>query len=185
LLDLFADGWIDECFKALFHLFSEFKAIEVEAADGNSAIETTIHLLPEVVIMDVKMPGLNGVEATRRIKRATPDIHVIGISSQNDRVTRESMTNAGCSAFVIKECAHTIPDVIAKLTGKLIAKLHSCHFLPQGLVHSTFVSASIRVECLNTTNPYRAHACEALLQISELSREEAEVSTILPFLFIL
>jgi DNA-binding NarL/FixJ family response regulator len=110
--------------KALFHLFSEFKGIEVvgEAADGNSAIEMTIHLLPEVVIMDVKMPGLNGVEATRRIKRATPDIHVIGISSQNDRVTRESMTNAGCSAFVIKECAHTLPDVIAKLTRKLIAK---------------------------------------------------------------
>jgi two-component system, NarL family, invasion response regulator UvrY len=66
--------------KALFHLFSEFKAIEGEAADGNSAIETTIHLLPEVVIMDVKMPGLNGGEATRRIKRATPDIHVIGIA---------------------------------------------------------------------------------------------------------
>jgi DNA-binding NarL/FixJ family response regulator len=110
--------------KALFQLFAEFKGIEVvgEAADGNSAIETTLHLLPEVVIMDVKMPRLNGVEATRRIKRAIPDIHVVGISSQDDRVTRESMTNAGCSAFVIKECAHTLPEVIAKLTGRLITK---------------------------------------------------------------
>ena len=110
--------------KALFQLFSEFKGIEVvgEAADGNSAIETTLHLLPEVVIMDVKMPRLNGVEATRRIKRASADIHVVGISSQDDRVTRESMTNAGCAAFVIKECAHTLPEVIAKLTGRVIAK---------------------------------------------------------------
>ena len=110
--------------KALFQLFSEFKGIEVvgEAADGNSAIETTLHLLPEVVIMDVKMPRLNGVEATRRIKRAIPDIHVVGISSQDDRVTREAMTNAGCAAFVIKECAHTLPEVIAKLTGRVIAK---------------------------------------------------------------
>jgi two-component system, NarL family, invasion response regulator UvrY len=110
--------------KALFQLFSEFKGIEVvgEAADGNSAIETTLHLLPEVVIMDVKMPRLNGVEATRRIKRAIPDIHVVGISSQDDRATRESMTNAGCAAFVIKECAHTLPEVIAKLTGRVIAK---------------------------------------------------------------
>jgi two-component system, NarL family, invasion response regulator UvrY len=110
--------------KALFKLFSEFKGIEVvgEAADGNSAIETTLHLLPEVVIMDVKMPCLNGVEATRRIKRAIPDIHVVGISSQDDSVTRESMTNAGCAAFVIKECAHTLPEVIAKLTGRVIAK---------------------------------------------------------------
>jgi DNA-binding NarL/FixJ family response regulator len=110
--------------KALFQLLSEFNGIEVvgEAADGHSAIETTLHLLPEVVIMDVKMPRLNGVEATRRIKRVMPDIHVVGISSQDDKITRESMTNAGCSAFVIKECAHTLPDVIAKLTGRLIAK---------------------------------------------------------------
>ena len=110
--------------KALFQLFSEFKEIEVvgEALDGNSAIETTLHLLPEVVIMDVKMPRLNGVEATRRIKRVIPDIHVVGISSQDDRVTREAMTDAGCSAFVIKECVHTLPEVIAKLTGRLIAK---------------------------------------------------------------
>jgi DNA-binding NarL/FixJ family response regulator len=110
--------------KALFQFFREFKEIEVvgEAADGNSAIETTLHLLPEVVIMDVKMPRLNGVEATRRIKRAIPNIHVVGISSQDDKVTRESMTNAGCSAFVIKECAHTLPEVIARLTGRLLAK---------------------------------------------------------------
>src|SRR5687767_1611269 len=110
--------------KALFQLFSEFKVIEVvgEAADGNSAIETTLHLLPEVVIMDVKMPRLNGVEATRRIKRAIPDIHVVGISSQDDRITREAMANAGCLAFVTKECAHTLPEVIAQLTGRLIAK---------------------------------------------------------------
>ncbi len=119
--------------KALFQLFSEFKGIEVvgEAADGNSAIERTLHLLPEVVIMDVKMPRLNGVEATRRIKRAIPDIHVVGISSQDDRITREAMANAGCLAFVTKECANTLPEVIAKLTGRLITENAELSFSPR------------------------------------------------------
>jgi YesN/AraC family two-component response regulator len=49
-----------------------------EAADGNSAVEMTLHLVPEVIVMDVKMPHLSGVEATRRIKEVLPAIHVVG-----------------------------------------------------------------------------------------------------------
>jgi DNA-binding NarL/FixJ family response regulator len=65
----------------------------------------------------VKMPRLSGMEATRRIKRVLPDVHVVGLSSQDDPLTKGAMTIAGCSAFVTKDCAHTLPDVIAKLTG--------------------------------------------------------------------
>jgi DNA-binding NarL/FixJ family response regulator len=100
-----------------------FAALDVvgEAGDGNSAIEMTLHLVPEVIVMDVKMPRLDGVEATRRIKRILPEVHVIGFSSQDDILTREAMSRAGCSAFITKECAHTIPDVIAKITGRHVA----------------------------------------------------------------
>src|SRR5688500_19899595 len=93
-----------------------------EAGDGNSAIEMSLHLVPDVITMDVKMPRLNGVEATRRIKRVLPAVHVVGISSEDDSVTKEAMSIAGCAAFVIKECAHTIPDVLARLTGRPITK---------------------------------------------------------------
>ena len=60
--------------EALRKLFGEFAALEVvgEAADGNSAIEMTLNLVPEVIVMDVKMPHLSGVEATRRIKQVLP-----------------------------------------------------------------------------------------------------------------
>ena len=44
----------------------------------------TLHLVPEVIVMDVKMPRLGGVEATRRIKRVLPEVHVVGVSSQDD-----------------------------------------------------------------------------------------------------
>ena len=83
--------------EALCKLFGEFAALEVvgEDADGNSAIEIALHLVPEVIVMDVKMPHLGGVEATRRIKQVLPEIHVVGFSSQDDTVTREAMTTAG------------------------------------------------------------------------------------------
>jgi DNA-binding NarL/FixJ family response regulator len=108
---------------ALREYFSEFEALEVvgEAGDGHSAIELTLDLVPEVIVMDVKMPRVDGVEATRLIKRILPEVHVVGFSSQDDTLTREAMTTAGCSAFITKECAHTLPDVIAKITGRQVA----------------------------------------------------------------
>ena len=103
-------------------MFGEFAALEVvgEAADGNSAIEITLDLVPEVIVMDVNMPDLSGVEATRRLKQVLPGIHVVGFSSQDDTVTREAMTTAGCSAFITKECAYALPGVIAKITGRQV-----------------------------------------------------------------
>jgi DNA-binding NarL/FixJ family response regulator len=108
--------------EALRKIFADFAALEVvgEAADGNAAIEMTLFHVPHVIIMDVKMPRLNGVEATRRIKRVFPSVHVVAVSSQDDTVTKQAMVTAGCSAFVAKDCAHTLPAVIAKITGRQI-----------------------------------------------------------------
>ena len=108
--------------EALRKLFGEFAALEVvgEAADGHSAIEIALHLVPEVIVMDVKMPHLGGGEATRRIKQVLPEIHVVGFSSQDDTVTRDAMTTAGCSAFITKECAHALPDVIGMITRRSV-----------------------------------------------------------------
>jgi len=105
---------------ALRHIFDESIFIKVvgEAGDGNAAIEMACRLVPQVIVMDVRMPTLGGAEATRRIKRVLPDLHVIGVSSQDDSATRDAMKAAGCSAFVAKECAHTLPSIIAKLTGR-------------------------------------------------------------------
>ena len=106
----------------LRNLFEEFSALEVigEANDGQSAIETSLHLAPDIIIMDVKMPRLDGIEATRRIKHALPAVHVVGVSSQDNTVTREAMIQAGCSAFIAKEDAHTLPGIIAKITGRSV-----------------------------------------------------------------
>ena len=66
------------------------------------------------------MPILGGVEATRRIKRILPDVHVIGVSLNDDGYTQEAMKTAGSSAFLSKDCAHQIPRLISQITGTLM-----------------------------------------------------------------
>jgi len=111
---------VDDCapFREVLHqLLDSFLGLTVidEAEDGHSAIEMASCLNPQVITMDIQMPRLGGVEATRRIKNTLPGVRVIGVSSQDDRVTREAMETAGASAFIGKDCAHTLPQLIAKI----------------------------------------------------------------------
>ena len=114
--------------ETLREFFDDFVLIEVvgEAGDGNSAIQMAFELIPQVILMDVRMPGLNGIEATRRIKRDLPAIHVIGVSAVDDTVTREAMEAAGCSAFTAKIFVHTLPHIISRVTGKDVAQQTPC-----------------------------------------------------------
>lgn len=89
-----------------------------EAADGLSAVEMALTLHPDIIIMDVQMPELDGIEATRRIKRALPQTCVIGMSALDHAMINEAMLEAGASAFVAKYCAVTLPQVIEKITGR-------------------------------------------------------------------
>lgn len=106
-----------------FFLTYETLSIVGEAADGEAAIEMAFRLAPQVIIMDVKLPRISGVEATRQIKRFLPSTHIIGVSSQDDSHIKEAMQAVGSSTFVAKDCAHTLPDVIAKITANKVAKI--------------------------------------------------------------
>ena len=99
--------------------YREFTVVG-EASDGHSALELALSLAPQVVIMDVQMPRLGGVEATRRLKRMLPDLYVIGLSSNNDADTQTAMRTAGSSAFLSKSCTHQLPRLIALLTGRSV-----------------------------------------------------------------
>jgi DNA-binding NarL/FixJ family response regulator len=58
--------------------------------------------LPDVCIMDVRMPRLNGIETTRQLTRLWPSIGVIGFSTYDDEVTRQAMLDAGAKAYLVK-----------------------------------------------------------------------------------
>jgi two-component system response regulator NreC len=88
-----------------------------EAEDGRAAVERAVSLQPHLILMDASMPHLSGAEATRRIKRIYPRTHVIALSLEDNDLTQESMRIAGCTAFVSKECVHTLPGIIEQITG--------------------------------------------------------------------
>lgn len=73
-----------------------------EAANGEDAIELTRILQPDIVIMDINMPKMNGIEATRRIKQEMPHISIIGLSVHDDRGLIASMLEAGASTYLTK-----------------------------------------------------------------------------------
>jgi len=74
-----------------------------EAEDGHQSVQETKRLRPDVVLLDLAMPRLNGVEAARRIKRDVPSTKVLILSSySNDRYVRQAI-EAGAVGYVIKE----------------------------------------------------------------------------------
>ena len=76
-----------------------------EAENGRMAIKLAEKLMPDVVIMDVSMPDMNGIEATRKIIAAIPNVKVIGLSMHSDRRFVLGMLEAGASGYLLKDCA--------------------------------------------------------------------------------
>jgi PAS domain S-box-containing protein len=97
--------------------------VVAQAADGIEAISAVEQYLPDVVLMDVNMPRMNGVEATREIHRRWPETRIIGLSVQDDTTTAKSMCDAGAAAFISKSGASgaMIAAIIEQVPGKLVA----------------------------------------------------------------
>lgn len=75
-----------------------------EAEDGRDAIAQIAKLRPEVVIMDIGMPALNGIEATRQLKRDLPKTRVIALSMHTDEKYVSEMLRAGAVGYLCKKC---------------------------------------------------------------------------------
>jgi DNA-binding NarL/FixJ family response regulator len=76
-----------------------------EAANGREAVERARRLHPDIVLMDVNMPVMDGVEATRLIKQELPETTVIGLSVNINRHIERAMRDAGAAAYLTKETA--------------------------------------------------------------------------------
>jgi two-component system response regulator NreC len=76
-----------------------------EAGDYFTTIQCIQEFSPQIVILDISMPDLNGVEATRRILSQYPEIKVIGLSMHADSLFVLNMLNAGASGYLLKDCA--------------------------------------------------------------------------------
>lgn len=74
-----------------------------EAARGEEAVEEAVRLHPELVLMDIAMPGMDGIEATRRIKKELPDVRVLVLTIYDDEEFFFPVLRAGASGYILKE----------------------------------------------------------------------------------
>lgn len=74
-----------------------------EAADGREAVQKAIELKPDIVIMDVSMPELNGIEATRRLQKDHPRIRILALSMHKDNVFVREILRAGAVGYLLKD----------------------------------------------------------------------------------
>ena len=75
-----------------------------EASNGREAVERAATLHPDVCIMDVSMPELNGIEATRRILRDSPGTRILALSMHKDSVYVREILRAGAKGYLLKDC---------------------------------------------------------------------------------
>ena len=79
--------------------------VVAEASDGASAIQRALELTPDVVVMDISMPGMNGLVATRTLKQARPNMAIITLTRHGDDAYLQELLRAGVSGYVLKQSA--------------------------------------------------------------------------------
>jgi len=145
--------------QGLFVLLREQSGWEVvgEAGSGEEAVQLASTLKPDVAVIDVEMPGIGGVEATRRIREASVDTRVIALSMYADEYYRERMRKAGASAYVLKN------EAIDQLVEAIGAVLRGQTYTPPTRVKNATI----------------AHQRSARVDSEQLSAREKEVLRLL------
>ena len=112
---------VREGLRALLQLESDIEVIG-EAENGRQAVELTRKLRPAVVVMDIAMPLLNGLEATRQILKAAPATRILILSAHSDDAYVERVMALGGAGYLIKQtAAHLLPKAIREVhSGKSV-----------------------------------------------------------------
>lgn len=95
---------IREGLRSLLEKQSDMKVVG-EGTNGNEAIKLASAQTPDVIVMDVAMPDLNGIAATRRLREDQPRLKILALSMHSDRRFVTGMLEAGASGYLLKDCA--------------------------------------------------------------------------------
>ncbi len=121
-LILLVDDFQDN--REMYAMYLQYTGFRVaEAANGYEALEQATSLMPDLVVMDLSLPGLDGWEATRRLKNSdkTRRIPVIALTSHALEGFSEGAKAAGCDAFVTKPC---LPEELVAEIRRMLKEAH-------------------------------------------------------------
>jgi two-component system, NarL family, response regulator DegU len=116
--------------------------VVAEANDGNEAIRLAAQFTPDVIVMDVSMPGMDGVEATRRIVAANPNQRIVMLTMHIDHTVMDNALKAGAIGYITKDC--TSDEII--------------DIVKQAADPNTFLSPLIAQSMLNEAKKLDAHS---------------------------
>lgn len=102
-----------------------------EADNGNDAILRVNELTPDVAILDINMPGLNGIQATEILRRDHPELKIIIISMHSDELFPQRLIKAGANAYLTKDSG--IQEIIHAITEVMESRTYICTEVAQKL----------------------------------------------------
>jgi two-component system invasion response regulator UvrY len=125
----------------LRRIFEDYPAIRIagEAVDGESALRMNRELRPDVVLLDVSLPGLSGFEVTTRLKQASPELGIVILTVHEQAPYPAQLLEAGAAAYLTKGCPATeLVEAIKTVArggrhiGSRVAQLMALNLLPGG-----------------------------------------------------
>lgn len=149
---------VREGFRRMLEMEADFEVVG-EAPDGRQAVELALRLHPDVVLMDIAMPMMNGLEATRQLVKALPGAKVLILSAHNDDAYVHNATEAGAKGYLLKQTSSQ--DV--------------CRAIREVQKGRTFFSPAVvrRIDRLNPNFPQRS--LETKKMAARLTSREMEV----------
>lgn len=126
--------------------------VVAEADNGRKAIALAEKLVPNIIIMDVSMPDMNGIEATRKIVSGIPDVKVIALSMHSDRRFVLGMLEAGASGYLLKDCAFgELAGAIRQvMTGNTYLSPKIADVVVKGYLHKMTESSPTAVDLMTS-----------------------------------
>lgn len=122
---------VRESLRVLIEKQPDMKVIG-EAEDGRKAVEVIKKLSPDLVIMDIVMPGLNGIESTRQVILNNPFVKVIVLSAHSDRRFIQQMFKAGASGYLLKVCA--FEELVTSIKAVVTHKIYVSPLIADGVI---------------------------------------------------
>jgi DNA-binding NarL/FixJ family response regulator len=127
--------------EGLMNLLLSAEDIEViaQAENGQDAIDKVLHYKPDVLLMDINMSVMNGIEATKRLKKEMPEVKIVAVSMHSDKQYVKGMLEAGADGYLLKNCTYRqLTDAIhSTYDGKKFLSEDITEIVIDGYLHSS------------------------------------------------
>ena len=124
--------------EALCMTMNDIKQFQVvgQCGTGEEGVELAQKLLPDVVLMDVNLPGIDGFEATRQIRKVSPGSKILGVSLHSEPVYARKMLEAGASGYISKNSHHE--EMYKAITEIMADRKYICSHVRAKLANMVF-----------------------------------------------